>query len=204
MDNALLERVKRVISERCSSEREFAKRIGSNPKTVNQQIRGERTLSLDTVYNILSSFEDVSSEWLLRGTGDMTTAINLSKCVDNLPANSEGTYNEFSKRFLDVIDALGVTDDSVRTSIESIDRERVSNIRNGIGGISLTMIRDFCLYYENVNVEYIITGKGTPLKLDPTDVIKELVDLKEENLHLKAKLYDYQNIDEKGKKKKSA
>ena len=45
--------------------------IGSNQKTINQQLRGERSISLDTISKILSSFEDISSEWLLRGEGDM-------------------------------------------------------------------------------------------------------------------------------------
>lgn len=40
-------------------------------KTINQQLRGERSISLDTISKILSSFEDISSEWLLRGEGDM-------------------------------------------------------------------------------------------------------------------------------------
>lgn len=53
------------------SESQFAKMIGSNQKTINQQLRGERSISLDTISKILSSFEDISSEWLLRGEGDM-------------------------------------------------------------------------------------------------------------------------------------
>ena len=45
--------------------------IGSNQKTINQHLRGERSIILYTISKILSSFEDVSSEWLLRGEGDM-------------------------------------------------------------------------------------------------------------------------------------
>ena len=39
--------------------------------TLNQQITGSRSLSLDMISAILNSFEDISVEWLLRGTGEM-------------------------------------------------------------------------------------------------------------------------------------
>jgi hypothetical protein len=71
MNNTLLERVILILKNESSSEREFANKIGSNPKTINQQIKGERAISLDTISNILSSIEGVSSEWLLRGEGEM-------------------------------------------------------------------------------------------------------------------------------------
>ena len=60
-----------ICRQKSVSESQFAKMIGSNQKTINQQLRGERSISLDTISKILSSFEDVSSEWLLRGEGDM-------------------------------------------------------------------------------------------------------------------------------------
>lgn len=49
------------------SERSFANAIGVKQKTLNQQLKGQRSLSLDTVLAVLSSFEDISAEWLLRG-----------------------------------------------------------------------------------------------------------------------------------------
>lgn len=57
----------------------FAELIGSNKKTVSQQLKGERSISLDTILNILSAFPNVSSEWLLRGTGFMEVSDNLPR-----------------------------------------------------------------------------------------------------------------------------
>lgn len=71
MEEGVLQRVISVCRQKSVSESQFAKMIGSNQKTINQQLRGERSISLDTISKILSSFEDVSSEWLLRGEGDM-------------------------------------------------------------------------------------------------------------------------------------
>lgn len=71
MEEGVLQRVISICRQKSVSETQFAKMIGSNQKTINQQLRGERSISLDTISKILSSFEDVSSEWLLRGEGDM-------------------------------------------------------------------------------------------------------------------------------------
>lgn len=71
MKNDVLQRVIAIMKQKSSSEREFANLIGANQKTINQQIKQERSLSFDTILSILSSFEDISAEWLLRGTGEM-------------------------------------------------------------------------------------------------------------------------------------
>ena len=71
MEEGVLQSVISICRQKSVSESQFAKMIGSNQKTINQQLRGERSISLDTISKILSSFEDVSSEWLLRGEGDM-------------------------------------------------------------------------------------------------------------------------------------
>ena len=71
MEEGVLQRVISICRQKSVSESQFAKMIGSNQKTINQQLRGERSISLDTISKILSSFEDISSEWVLRGEGDM-------------------------------------------------------------------------------------------------------------------------------------
>lgn len=71
MEEGVLQRVISICRQKSVSESQVAKMIGSNQKTINQQLRGERSISLDTISKILSSFEDISSEWLLRGEGDM-------------------------------------------------------------------------------------------------------------------------------------
>ena len=67
----MIDRVKEVLRAKFRSVREFAELIGVKQVTLNQQLAGDRKLSLDIVQSILNSFEDISSEWLLRGEGDM-------------------------------------------------------------------------------------------------------------------------------------
>lgn len=78
MKQNVIQRVAAVIEFKTNgNEREFARIVGVNPKTLNQHLKGERGISLDVILQILSSFEDISSEWLLRGTGHMLIADNL-------------------------------------------------------------------------------------------------------------------------------
>ncbi|MBP1615893.1 MAG: hypothetical protein H6Q13_3341 [Bacteroidetes bacterium] len=71
MKNAVLERVMRLIQEKSKSKRDFASTIGMEQTTVNNQLLGKRSISFDLISNILEAFPSVSSEWLLRGIGDM-------------------------------------------------------------------------------------------------------------------------------------
>ena len=67
----MIERIKKIIQYYNLSISSFAIRIGANQVTLNQQINGDRKISLDTVTKILDSFENISSEWLLKGQGPM-------------------------------------------------------------------------------------------------------------------------------------
>lgn len=71
MENAVLERVKMLLRNESKSVREFANRINVSYTTLNQQIKGDRGISVDVVNAILNSFENISAEWLLRGDGPM-------------------------------------------------------------------------------------------------------------------------------------
>lgn len=71
MKEGVLQRVKMVYELKSTSETQFAKQIGASQKTINQQFKGERSISLDTILQVLSVFEDISAEWLLRGKGGM-------------------------------------------------------------------------------------------------------------------------------------
>lgn len=84
MKELVLQRIIRLLKERSNSENQFAKLIGANQRTINQQLKKERSLSLDTVLSVLSSFESISAEWLLRGEGEMykTVSENKSNNID--------------------------------------------------------------------------------------------------------------------------
>lgn len=94
MKELVLQRIIRLLKERSNSENQFAKLIGANQRTINQQLKKERSLSLDTVLSVLSSFEDISAEWLLRGEGEMYKADdkNINDNFDNSQYVSKSKY----------------------------------------------------------------------------------------------------------------
>ena len=81
MENSIIQRIAEIITSKGFSENSIAKQIGSNQRTINQQLRGDRKLSLDTVCNVINSFGDISAEWLLRGEGSMNKSEEKSSDI---------------------------------------------------------------------------------------------------------------------------
>lgn len=101
----MTERIKDIISYYGMTDRAFALKCGIKQNTFSNQINGARELSLATINAILITFEDISSEWLLRGKGEMLISANqskdenterISRLVDTI-ATLQGTINEQSK-----------------------------------------------------------------------------------------------------------
>ena len=113
MEEGVLQRVISICRQKSVSESQFAKMIGSNQKTINQQLRGERSISLDTISKILSSFEDVSSEWLLRGEGDMLKPQPTSPYLESKTNKTSAPHQIETKNIK--IDLQGEQIDSKKT-----------------------------------------------------------------------------------------
>lgn len=77
-------------------------------------------------------------------------------------------FNEFSERFLEIIDELGYSDYKVWNEVESLSKATMSKIRRGVCGVSMNALSDFVAKYPNVSAHYIITGRGS--KWVTTDV----------------------------------
>lgn len=75
MDNcnkeSVLYRIKEFREYLAISKRSLAASIGVSQTTLNNQFIGKRGLSLDILIALLSSFPELSSEWLIRGVGEM-------------------------------------------------------------------------------------------------------------------------------------
>lgn len=78
MKEAIIQRINVICSKKSKSIRDFSSQIGINNSTLIQQLKGSRSLSLDTINAILVTFEDISAEWLLRGYGSMYKIDNLT------------------------------------------------------------------------------------------------------------------------------
>lgn len=68
-------------------------------------------------------------------------------------------------RFHNVMDMLGLTDYRVYTDIEGITKNMMVKLRNGeTEEVSIKILSPFCTRFESVNPDYILTGRGEPLK----------------------------------------
>lgn len=68
----LTDRINKIMeTNKARSIRDFANMINVKEVTLTKQLNGERAISLDTIVSILSAFPDISSEWLIRGEGEM-------------------------------------------------------------------------------------------------------------------------------------
>lgn len=97
MKNAVLQRIKELFEIKgFNSERKLAEAVGLNQKTLNQQLNGQRALSLDTVLAILSSFEDLSAEWLLRGKGEVLDEDNMKNAFGDFMTELQELHVKYS------------------------------------------------------------------------------------------------------------
>ena len=74
----ILERIKSLIDAKGHSVSSFAKKIGIGQTTLNTYLKMNRYPAYETLHAILSTFSDVSAEWLMRGEGDMYITDGLS------------------------------------------------------------------------------------------------------------------------------
>lgn len=83
MQNGVIQRIREILDKYDLSVSSLAKKIGVVQATLNRQLTGENSISLDTVYAILYYYKEISAEWLLRGEGSMIKGeSDLSQCED--------------------------------------------------------------------------------------------------------------------------
>lgn len=68
-----------------------------------------------------------------------------------------------SQRFIKVLEELQISNQELKDKFK-IDKTLKSKIINGVQNASIDKISAVCEEYENANPEYILTGRGTPLK----------------------------------------
>lgn len=106
----MVTRIKQIIQHYDLSDRAFAIQCGLKQNTFSNQMNGIRELSLTTINAILSTFPDISAEWLLRGKGEMLIAEEqlseagnerLGKLIDTIALLQE-TVNNYKEKLGDL------------------------------------------------------------------------------------------------------
>lgn len=121
----MIDRIKTLIAAKAKSVREFAELIGVKQVTLNQQLVGDRKLSLDIISSILNSFENISAEWLLRGAGDMYKNVEAST---NIETEEEEGDNPKDKFYKDIIFTYQEMAKEYRKKIEYLEAELAKTV----------------------------------------------------------------------------
>lgn len=84
--------------------------------------------------------------------------------------------SSIKERLYEVMEMLGLNDYKVYTNVKSVTKNMMSKLRSGdTGEVSTKIIAPFCSYYEQANPDYILTGRGKPLKEETLQAEEECI-----------------------------
>ena len=184
MKEGVLQRIIIICQQRSDSETQFAKMIGANQKTINQQLRGERSLSFDTILKTLSAFEDISSEWLLRGEGDMIKPQH-EQIVEPQPAliNAVGDtpeasilyhiYNDTINRMKELVEENANLKNQIIELSE--DSERIANLLRDIRNDNKKLDQENRELRIEVMIKDAQLSEKEKMVSDYKDILKEAI-----------------------------
>ena len=104
MESPILQRVIQIIKELNLTDNQFSKRLKIAQTTMSGYLSGNRKLSLQVIESVLSEFEDISAEWLLRGEGEMYKADDK-----NINDNFDNSQYVSKKKYESIVNLFGQT-----------------------------------------------------------------------------------------------
>lgn len=116
----ILARLKEIIAFSGLSVRAFSIKCGISQTTLDKQVKGLRSVSLETIMGTLYAFPEISSEWLMLGEGEMLKRHE----VNTKELERINTLNK-------VVDSLQEVIDSKNTTIAALN-ERIKQLESQI------------------------------------------------------------------------
>lgn len=120
-------RIRQIIQSAGITDSAFAKKIGVTQSVIGSMFQRGTEPSAKVITSILLAYEDISSEWLLRGKGEMLLSEikqdpnieRIERLVDTI-ATLQGTINEQMK----TIQLLTEDNKKVRGELAMLKNER--------------------------------------------------------------------------------
>lgn len=104
----MITRLKIFIKDTSLSERAFALKCGIAQNTMSYYLNGQRKPSYEAVEKILSTFPDLSAEWLIRGKGEMLLSQN-------------GNPDKQAERMNKLVDTIATLQEAINAKTDTID-----------------------------------------------------------------------------------
>ena len=95
----------------------FSARIGMEQSTLHYQFHGKRALSLDTIINTLSAYDELSAEWLLRGKGEMQILESSGEDVEHKADNRLDALVDTITLLQETIKMKNATNDALQAEL---------------------------------------------------------------------------------------
>lgn len=111
----MIDRIKQIINYCGLSDRAFAIKCGIKQNTFSRQLNGLNEVSTQTALSILSTYPEISAEWLLRGKGEMLLA-------SEQPTDAEDRMNK-------LIDTITFQQDTIKNLQARINELETINKR---------------------------------------------------------------------------
>ena len=107
-ETTVLQRIRDIMLAKNMSENAFAKACNIGQKTLNSTFNRGGDVKFSTLYQILSTFPDVSAEWLMRGDGSMNRQKNDEKTISitNVHRSTTGNIDSSVGKTTNVDEAL--------------------------------------------------------------------------------------------------
>ena len=95
MESAIIQRIKKFMMKNDFSVNSLAKAIDMPQPTLNDYVLGKRKCAFALVDSLLSTYPELSAEWLLRGEGSM---FRMPTIIEGGVANGDGATNQYNSK----------------------------------------------------------------------------------------------------------
>lgn len=126
----------------------IAKNTGVKEAMFTKIKRGTQEPSKKFLSKFAECFPDANMEYIYLGKEDKNN-------------EDDKIISDVTRRFIETYKNMGLTGYRMGKDCNSITKQKISNIENGLTEASIDMVSDFCDVYSNVNANYILTGKGS-------------------------------------------
>ena len=82
MENSVIQRIRSIIKSERISISSLSKMIDVPQPTLNRQVSGESSMTLDVFVSIMNCFPKISLDWVLRGEGNMLKGTSSANCSE--------------------------------------------------------------------------------------------------------------------------
>ncbi len=157
-----LQRIKQFIDLKGITNQNFEKEIGFSNGAFASQLRNNKTIGVDKLENILTSFPELNPNWLLTGKGEMTVNYQKSK-TDNPISYLKEAPTDFQLK-------------PTNQGIPIIPFEAFGGYGDGtIEGVNIETIQDRYVVplFHGIKIDFMIPVRGSSMypKYNSGDVV---------------------------------